>query len=85
MPEALKLTKQTIVLSAIKTDQPIADVRALFEHRQSRGETAYIVFDYTTLDGKYVPWFDMIDEHFHEHFKFVYGEELKRFSPIHSI
>lgn len=81
MTQAVKLTPETVMLCAIKTDQPAADIRALYEHYRDSGVPQYIVFDYD-VPGGYAPWLPMSEEHFQKTFRFVFGENPNKFEPV---
>lgn len=81
MTQALKLTEETVMLCAIKTDQPTADIRALYEHYRESGIVQYMVFDYN-VPGGYAPWLAMSEDHFRRTFKFVSEENPNKFEPV---
>lgn len=84
MPQALKLTPETVMLCATKTDQPHADIRALYEHYRESGIVQYIVFDYD-VPGAYAPWVALSEEQFQKTFKFIFGENPKKFEHVITI
>ena len=85
MPQALKLTEKTIMLCSIKTDVPTKDLQAMYDYYRSTGRSAYIVFDYHTLEGDYLRWLAMSEDFFDTKLKFVFGENPRKFTDVVSI
>ncbi len=79
MPQAVLLTEETVVICSNKIDQPIADVRAMYESYHDRGLESYIVFDYYDELGQYHPWNQMTAAFFRARFRFAIGEDPKKF------
>lgn len=85
MTQACLLTQATVAICAIKTDQSIADVQALYEDLASiPGERQfYMVFDYTDVNGNYYPWCTMRNDLFETKLKFVFEPPTNRkFEPV---
>ncbi len=85
MPQALKLTEDTVMICAQKTDLPIEDVQAWLELSTSREYESYVVFDFYGSAGDYVPHSIMRSIFFDQRFRFVYGEDPKKFMPVVTI
>ena len=75
MPQAVKLTEETVSICATKTGESPADIRAMFELARERGYDSYIVFDYYGPQGNYVPWSQMHEAFFTQNFRFVFVPE----------
>ena len=84
MPQALMITQETVFLCASKTNQPTADVQAMFEYYRQHGITQYMIFDYR-VPGGYAPWLAMSEAQFHRTFRFVYHENPVKFEYIVTI
>lgn len=82
--QAVQLTENNVMLIAVKTELPIADVQAIYEDSATSGVTEYIIFDYNVVGG-YGSSLLMNKTLFFEKFYFPFGELPNKFMPIVSI
>lgn len=82
MPQAVKLTQETVNLTAAKVEDPVADMQARYEYYKSCGLEVYVLFDYTDPDEGYYPWLIVTAMVFHGNFDFPFGENPKKFMPV---
>lgn len=80
--QACLLTQETVNLCAAKTEQPVSDMQAMYEHYRDSGMSAYVIFDWRIVGG-YAPWIAFSVEIFNNRFKFVFDPPSnKKFEPI---
>lgn len=85
MPQAVKLTQDTVMLASNKTGAPIEDIQAILEDSQDRGYDSYIVVDYYGPRGDYVPWSAMRELFFRNYFTFPWEENPNKFEAVVAI
>lgn len=79
--QAVKLTENNVMLIAVKTELPIADVQAMYEDAANSDIVEYMIFDYTA-EGGYAPYLLMNETLFFEKFRFPFDELPNKFMPI---